>query len=163
MKRKGNSGAPRNSPFHGRASKLWPHSDLLAMLLLLALQAAFGVFTQTVWLAYASLLLLASGTGFVIFWMLRDRRHTKAILAHLIGLAAGLMLFCALVYWWVGTCPPARHIGDALYFSVVTWTTLGYGDFKPLPDYRLFAALEALLGYVYMGLIVGILASVFKE
>jgi Ion channel len=42
--------------------------------------------------------------------------------------------------------------GDCLYFSLVTWTTLGYGDFRPTVPLRLFAAAEAVTGYVYMGL-----------
>jgi hypothetical protein len=41
---------------------------------------------------------------------------------------------------------------DFLYFSIVTWTTVGYGDIKPSPDSRMFAASEALLGYLTMGL-----------
>lgn len=44
---------------------------------------------------------------------------------------------------------------NALYFSVVTFTTLGYGDFQPLPDLRLLAGLQALVGYMYLGLTVG--------
>ena len=35
---------------------------------------------------------------------------------------------------------------DYLYFSVVTFTTLGYGDLKPLGYIRLFAATEAIIG-----------------
>ena len=35
---------------------------------------------------------------------------------------------------------------ESLYFSVVTFTTLGYGDFSPKPDFRFFAALEAFTG-----------------
>ena len=45
---------------------------------------------------------------------------------------------------------------DTLYFSVVTWTTLGFGDFVPTKEARKYAAIEALLGYIYMGLLVGI-------
>ncbi len=37
-------------------------------------------------------------------------------------------------------------LGESLYFSLVTFTTLGYGDFKPKPDYRLLAGAEAALG-----------------
>lgn len=33
-----------------------------------------------------------------------------------------------------------------LYFSVVTWTTLGYGDVVPTPALRPIAALEAMVG-----------------
>lgn len=44
---------------------------------------------------------------------------------------------------------------SGLYFSVVTFTTLGYGDFQPHPDLRLLAGFEAVLGYIYLGLTVG--------
>ncbi|MGB3086762.1 MAG: potassium channel family protein [Phycisphaerae bacterium] len=37
-------------------------------------------------------------------------------------------------------------LGESLYFSVVTFTTLGYGDFQPKPNYRLLAGAEAALG-----------------
>lgn len=45
----------------------------------------------------------------------------------------------------------------ALYFSIVTWTTLGYGDLQPTNDVRSFAATEALLGYVFMAVFIGFL------
>lgn len=41
-----------------------------------------------------------------------------------------------------------------LYFSVSTFTTLGYGDFVPTPETRVVASVEALSGYVLLGLIV---------
>ena len=44
---------------------------------------------------------------------------------------------------------------DCLYFSIVTWTTLGYGDFQPTEGARLIAASEALLGYIWMAILVG--------
>ena|SRR5882762_4684381 len=44
------------------------------------------------------------------------------------------------------------NIRDFIYFSVITWTTVGYGDLKPSPESRMFAASEALLGYLTMGL-----------
>jgi hypothetical protein len=45
----------------------------------------------------------------------------------------------------------------ALYFSLITWTTVGYGDFVPTDGTRLLAGLEALVGYFYMALLVGVL------
>ena len=51
---------------------------------------------------------------------------------------------------------------DALYFSVVTFTTLGYGDFQPLPSGRLGAAFQALSGYVYLGLGIGLAVNGFR-
>lgn len=56
-----------------------------------------------------------------------------------------------------------RHdILTSIYFSVVTWTTLGYGDLQPLQELRMVAALEALMGYVYMALLVGLFLSMTK-
>jgi len=45
-------------------------------------------------------------------------------------------------------------IYDSLYFSVVTLTTLGYGDIEPHGFFRAIASLQALLGYVFLGLLV---------
>ena len=43
---------------------------------------------------------------------------------------------------------------DALYFSVVTFTSLGYGDISPLGISRFFAASEALIGVFMISLFV---------
>jgi hypothetical protein len=44
---------------------------------------------------------------------------------------------------------------DAIYFSSVTFSTLGYGDFAPHPSARIIAATQALLGNLHLGMIVG--------
>lgn len=52
---------------------------------------------------------------------------------------------------------------SCFYFSVVTYTTLGYGDLRPSPSARLFAASEAFLGYILFSLFIGvILQSIYK-
>ncbi|MCV6626906.1 MAG: ion channel [Cellvibrionaceae bacterium] len=47
-----------------------------------------------------------------------------------------------------------RALLDSIYFSVVTFTTLGYGDITPLGISRLFAAIEALIGSFTLALFV---------
>jgi len=42
----------------------------------------------------------------------------------------------------------------SLYFSIVTWTTLGYGDYQPIENLHLWAASEALFGYIFMALLI---------
>jgi hypothetical protein len=52
---------------------------------------------------------------------------------------------------------------SALYFSIITWTTAGYGDLTPAPDIRLIAAAEALLGNISLGLAVGLISALIIE
>ena len=42
-----------------------------------------------------------------------------------------------------------------LYFSAVTFSTVGYGDFQPIPRMRLLAALESVIGFLFFGLLAG--------
>ncbi len=65
-----------------------------------------------------------------------------------------VVLICALIYVSVPEMFKEKiTLGDSLYFSVVTITTLGYGDLSPISDFgKAIAALEAFLGVVLMGL-----------
>ena len=40
---------------------------------------------------------------------------------------------------------------DALYFSTVTFSTVGYGDVLPPLDWRLFCSLEGVNGFLLIG------------
>ena len=45
-------------------------------------------------------------------------------------------------------------VGDfeaALYFSTVSFSTLGYGDVIPAEEWRIFAALEGVDGFLLIG------------
>ena len=50
--------------------------------------------------------------------------------------------------------------GDALYFSIVTEATLGYGDIRPIGVSRFFACLQVFLGLLLAGLIVAKITSI---
>jgi hypothetical protein len=53
---------------------------------------------------------------------------------------------------------------DYIYYSTITYTTVGYGDFvpKPLPVFRIMAAVEAFLGVFLAGLFVFTLARKYS-
>lgn len=72
--------------------------------------------------------------------------------------AIALIILFAIAYYFlplVGPSGPIRHnFPEALYFSVVTFATLGYGDIRLEGWAKVLAALEALLGIFTMALFV---------
>lgn len=52
---------------------------------------------------------------------------------------------------------------NSFYFSIVTWTTLGYGDFSPVENLRLVTAAEAFIGYIYMAILIGLLLNTSQK
>ena len=78
-----------------------------------------------------------------------------------------LILGCAVIYFFLDTTSDnPLYAGtegllfylleflNAIYFSVVTFTTLGYGDISPFGVARFVAALEAFVGSFMMALFV---------
>ena len=47
-----------------------------------------------------------------------------------------------------------HSFSSSLYFSIVTWTTLGYGDFQATESVRMWAATQAFSGYIFMSLLI---------
>lgn len=56
-----------------------------------------------------------------------------------------------------------KDFNTCLYFSIVTFTTLGYGDFRPPFFLRHIAAYEAMFGYLYMASIAAVIISFFQK
>lgn len=101
------------------------------------------------------------------FWALIDYGRSFGRVA--IPSLAAILLF-ALIYLIPGMVEyngePLEsydlHIrfGTAIYFSTVTYTTLGFGDVTPRGlTGEFFVVLEVLLGYLTLGLLVAILAN----
>ena len=60
--------------------------------------------------------------------------------------------------------PVADRQSELLYFSLVTLTTVGYGDIVPLDgEVRMLAALEGVTGVLYVAITVALLVSAYKE
>lgn len=77
----------------------------------------------------------------------------------------------SLCYWILGYFTGHEVVAQGnkasfwenLYFSVVSITTLGYGDFTPQGASRLIAALEAVFGIVFIGYSITQVLSVKQE
>lgn len=87
-------------------------------------------------------------------------------IAIVILLISGLTMSYALAYRYVGLIDDGQVTHDpitCLYFSIVTWTTLGYGDVRPTPGARLIAASEAVVGLVFIGAYIGWMSVLFRR
>ncbi len=102
-------------------------------------------------------------------WCLRQPHATTSVvfsavsLYWLIGIAFS-GLFRLLDYGDPGTITPEdqRSVGDMLYFSFMTLTTTGYGDFTPVgAGVRMVASVEAFLGIFYPAIVIARLVSLY--
>jgi hypothetical protein len=108
------------------------------------------------------------------FWYLRspDLQRPYAILSSIIQAGFGILavaiviLRYAIIFRDYGILDDGQRKDDpvtCLYFSIVTWTTLGYGDLKPTPQIRLVAASEAIAGYIGMAMFIAFFADMFNR
>jgi hypothetical protein len=85
-------------------------------------------------------------------------------LRRLLAIFAIIIIGFAAIYFLLDIHEPGTKLAPSfltsLYFSVVTISSLGYGDVLPRGLARLFAALEVLSGLAIMGLVVAKLSSV---
>lgn len=70
-----------------------------------------------------------------------------------------ILIFALIYFYWQSSMsfPESQKymtFGDSLYFSTVTFTTLGYGDFAPLGFMRIVAGTEAFFGGISLGFLV---------
>ncbi|MFZ1007703.1 MAG: ion channel [Candidatus Sulfotelmatobacter sp.] len=56
------------------------------------------------------------------------------------------------------------HQAELLYFSLITLSTIGYGDIVPVNgEVRMLAALEGITGVLYVAITVALLVSAYKQ
>ncbi len=80
-----------------------------------------------------------------------------------IGAALGVVLIYGLLYWSVAggidvETRKATGFIDSVYFSGITFATVGYGDVIPAKHARLLALSEGMLGAFFMGFFVVVLS-----
>lgn len=74
--------------------------------------------------------------------------------SRVVVVASFAMLLFSSFYYFHG--PTKSNILDSVYFSVVTFTTLGYGDIHPTDGYmKIACGFEALIGGLSIGLLIG--------
>lgn len=95
---------------------------------------------------------------------LRARRYELFITVALAGML--IILGATALYWAEGHIQPDKFgsIPRALWWSVVTLTTIGYGDVSPItPLGKIIAGMVAIAGVGMVAMPTGILAAAFSE
>ncbi|MGL5447127.1 MAG: cyclic nucleotide-gated ion channel [Rhabdaerophilum sp.] len=94
------------------------------------------------------------------------REERRALLACLVILGGLMIVTAALMHVVEGKIQPEKFgsIPEAMYWSIITLTTVGYGDVYPITAAgKLVAGATAILGLIMLSLPVGIIATSFAE
>jgi voltage-gated potassium channel len=121
------------------------------------------------------LLPFASAGGFVVVLRVirlvrlaragRGARRLFDRLGRVIAVAGGVLVVSSLVAYYAErpTNPEFATFGDALWWGIVTLTTVGYGDIVPkTPTGRWAAVAIMITGIAVLGVLAGSLASFFR-
>ncbi|MEM7361021.1 MAG: potassium channel family protein [Pseudomonadota bacterium] len=143
----------------------------LSLPILVSLQEILGNSLKALWsvgIGLALLFVLLNGLFFRELYRFIVREHSKEevyleLMFVFVTAFSNILLFAAACYFFGVNSGGQVIFGDiatSLYFSIVTWTTLGYGDISPVPEMRLIASIQALIGYTYMAILIGLFLSV---
>lgn len=102
----------------------------------------------------------------VLFKGIGSRRSGAMVLSLAFFNILATIWYFAVLYSWHGimlNSSLTASLSDALYFSVVTWTTLGYGDILPVFFSRWVVIFQVMLGYITMALLISTMVVAIPE
>lgn len=155
----------------------------LAIVEVLILTAAVGMTTTSLFIGESPgfdavnnlILIVTLATGiffttpfYLYIWPPRTLFVRLCVVILLVEIVASYIIAFAIIYRMLGVVvvKDGEAVYDAatcLYFSMITWTTSGYGEVIPSHEARFWAASEALLAYVVMIGSIAILSFLYRS
>jgi voltage-gated potassium channel len=100
-------------------------------------------------------------------YVAREWRPLGIVIIFTIVSVSAIIFLFAILYRWTGIQSDSTKthcLADCIYFSVITITTVGYGDFHPYNlSGRIVASTEALSGLVLLGVLIASLSNMLRE
>lgn len=158
-----------------RKGWVWPAALLVAATFLAAVVSTFFPLPAVVGLKWALLTVFFGISVYGLFPYLKNARsvtdehlYTAVSIYLLLGMQ-WFALYSAIDVFFPGSILhngatlTDRH-SELLYFSLVTLSTIGYGDVVPVSgEVRMLAALEGVTGVLYIAITVALLVSSYKQ
>jgi voltage-gated potassium channel Kch len=165
MHRKINLHNHRKIHFYSR--EIFKRVLVLSLIVLLSsiVHRFFASINEDIFGAVLFITLFSMGATLYYFSLFRKKNLKSAeyLLSVLFILALTIVMF-AIIYaepiedskdYFIELGNPTNlSFPDALYFSITTITTLGYGDIVPFGVFRYFACVEVLMGVMYIATVV---------
>jgi voltage-gated potassium channel len=128
--------------------------------LLVGMTVAIHAFGTSMWIRFAGRRYAGHGKS----WQMRQ--HWQVFMSTaivLIALHSVEIVVWALAYRWLPAVDVLQNFEQSVYFSLVTFTTLGYGDITLQPGPRLLSGIEAMNGILLFGWSTALFFAVFQR
>ena len=157
--------------------KHWVVPSVVLMLAAVIFSVLSALISNRV-LLVAKWALLAAFFGFAVVGLFSYLRNAGSVAQSHLLTAVSIYLMLAMLWFALYSVIDTAYPGsfqrsnativdresELLYFSLITLTTIGYGDIVPLTgEARMLSALEGVAGVLYVAITVAILVSAFKR
>ena len=112
------------------------------------------IISLTVMFHTIGLLALGWSMPYIIRWFSLHRHHFGKAVSMVTTVLGLFLVHMAEIWAWAGLYVTTRAIPDfesALFFSTVTFSTVGTGEIVIGPEWRLLASLEGINGFILIG------------
>ena len=99
-------------------------------------------------------------------WLIRPPQRPK-LLIMLVGVGIWILVVLTVGVWiWAYVLFETgvfKTMEESVYFAIVAFSTLGLGDVVPDDDWRIFAAMAAVNGFLSFGLLTALLVEALRQ